>query len=366
MNILINREDILKPLQIVGGVIEKKQTLAVLSNLLIKSDGSTLTFIGTDTEIEMVSFLPFETPEPFEVTLPARKLIDICRALPENAEIKFTTSENSRVTIQSGRSRFLLSTLPVEDFPNIDALKNPSEFSIEQYKLKKLLENTTFAMALQDVRYYLNGLLLDISMNKIKAIATDGHRLAFSEIECSTNDQNSKAIVPRKGILELARLLEDNDEQVYISISNNHIQIKTKNMSFTSKLIDGNYPDYNRVIPSNSNKEAIINRDSLKQALTRTSILSNEKYRGICLVFSDNLLQIDTHNPEQEEAEEEIEIIYSGENLKIGFNVTYILETISTLNTENIHLFLKDPDSSCLIIGEGDHSSKYVVMPMHI
>ncbi|MCF6236189.1 MAG: DNA polymerase III subunit beta [Gammaproteobacteria bacterium] len=366
MNILINREDILKPLQTVGGIIEKKQTLAVLSNLLIKADGNTLTFVGTDTEIEMVSAIPYEVAEPFEITLPARKLIDICKALPPNSEIKFTTSPNSRVTIQSGRSRFILSTLPVEDFPNIEALKDPTEFSIEQFQLKELLGKTTFAMGLQDVRYYLNGLLLDISENTIKAIATDGHRLAFSEIDCNTNNQSSKIIVPRKGILELARLLEDNDEQIYISISSNHIQIKTKSMSFTSKLIDGNYPDYNRVIPSDSDKEVVVNRENLKQALARTSILSNEKYRGVCLIFSDNLLQIDTHNPEQEEAEEEIEIIYSGENLKIGFNVTYLLETISILTTESIHLLLKDSDSSCLIKGEGDHNSKYVVMPMHI
>ncbi len=314
----------------------------------------------------MVSSIPHEVAEPFEVTLPAKKLIDICKALPQGSEIKFTASSNSRVTIQSGRSRFVLATLPVEDFPNIDALKGPVEFSIEQYQLKKLLENTMFAMALQDVRYYLNGLLLDVSENKIKAVATDGHRLAYSEINCNTNDQSSKVIVPRKGIVELARLLEDNDEQIYIAISSNHIQIKTKNMSFTSKLIDGNYPDYNRVIPKDSDKEVIINRESLQQALARTSILSNEKYRGICLVFSENLLQIDTHNPEQEEAEEEIEISYSGEKLKIGFNVTYILETISILSTENIHLFLKDPDSSCLIKGEKDLNSKYVVMPMHI
>ncbi len=365
MNILINREDILKPLQIVGGVIERKQTMAILSNLLIKADGNRLTFTGTDTELEMISFLPFEC-EPFEVTLPAKKLIDICRALPENSEIKFTSSSNSRVTIQSGRSRFVLSTLPAKEFPNIEELENPSEFSVEQCQLKTLLEKTMFAMAMQDVRYYLNGLLLDITADKIKAVATDGHRLAFSEIDCNTNGQNSKIIVPRKGVLELARLLEDNNENIYIAISSNHIQIKTQNIIFTSKLIDGNYPDYNRVIPQNSDKEVIINRDSLKQALTRTSILSNEKYRGICLVFTENLLQIDTHNPEQEEAEEEIEIVYSGDRLKIGFNVTYILETISIITTENIHLFLKDPDSSCLIQGEGDHSSKYVVMPMHI
>ncbi len=368
MNIIINTEQILSPLQNVIGAVERKQTLAILGNVLIQAFNGNITLVASDLEIELVATLEsdIDIVEDFSTTLPARKLLDICKALPAKSDINIKIEEN-KVLMVSGRSRFTLATLPSKDFPRIDDIKSQSKFSIPQKTLKLLIEKTAFAMAQQDVRYYLNGMLLEISNEKIRFVATDGHRLALSEFKCHTGiSADKQIIIPRKGVLELARLLTSADGDVDIILSQNHIRVETGNLIFTSKLIDGKYPDYNRVIPVDGNKTMTVNRELLKQSLHRISILSNEKYRGIRLIFSENNLSIQANNPDQEEAEEEITVDYKEANIEIGFNVTYLLDVFSVLDSENVEIKLKDSNSSCIITSPESDYFRYVVMPMRL
>ncbi len=366
MNTIINREQILTLLQHVIGAVERKQTLPILGNVLIQSDNGKVVLTATDLEIELIASLDITVTEDFSTTVPARKLLDICKALPPNSEIKFTF-EDHKVILNSGRSRFSLATLPSKDFPKIDEIKSVSQFSIPQKALKLLIDKTAFAMAQQDVRYYLNGMLLELSKDGVRLVATDGHRLALSEYNESTGLSSEKQlIIPRKGVLELARLLTPVDDEVIITLSQNHIRAETTDLVFTSKLIDGKYPDYNRVIPVDGNKKMTVNRELLKQSLHRISILSNEKYRGIRLIFSENNLSIQANNPDQEEAEEEITVQYDETNIEIGFNVTYLLDVFSVLDSEEIEINLKDANSSCIITSTESNLFRYVVMPMRL
>ena len=366
MNIIINTEQILAPLQHVIGAVERKQTLPILGNVLIQAKDGLVTLTASDLEIELIAKLNISIDEDFSTTLPARKLLDICKALPANSDINFNI-EDSKVLLVSGRSRFTLGTLPAKDFPRIDEIKSQSQFNLPQKILKLLIDKTAFAMAQQDVRYYLNGMLLELSGEKVRLVATDGHRLALSEHETSTGlNSDRQLIIPRKGVLELARLLTQSDEDVMIKISQNHIRIETDNLIFTSKLIDGKYPDYNRVIPVDGNKIMTVNRELLKQSLQRISILSNEKYRGIRFTFSDNNLSIEANNPDHEEAEEEITVNYDDDSMDIGFNVTYLLDVFSVLDSENIEMKLKDSNSSCIITSTESNAFRYVVMPIRL
>jgi DNA polymerase-3 subunit beta len=366
MNISISREQVLHPLQTVSSVVERRQTLPILSNILVSIKDGKMTLTGTDLEVEMVAQLAIEHEGDGDVTLPARKFVDICRALPENAtlEIKF---EDDRALIRSGRSRFTLATLPAAEFPNIDPIDSPFEFTLSQRDLKKLIEQTQFCMAQQDVRYYLNGLMFELSENKLKAVATDGHRLALCEIESNIAMSDTRqVIVPRKGITELARLLEDSDSTVRVQLGENHIRIDLPDISFTSKLIDGKFPDYQQVIPANSDKTVECNREVLHQAFNRASVLSNEKYRGMRVNLAPNLLKATVHNPEQEEAEEEVEVSYEGPEFEIGFNVSYFLDALSAVKSENVTILLTDANHSCLVHGSDDANSRYVIMPMRL
>lgn len=366
MNITIKRETLLKPLQMVSGVIEKRQTLPVLSNVLVEVSEDNLSLTGTDLEVEMIATAKIDSSSAGEVTIPAKKFMDICRALPEDADVKII-QDGERITVRSGKSRFTLSTLPASEFPNIDAINAIMSFSVTQNELKQLIDNTAFSMAQQDVRYYLNGLMLSVDENMIRTVATDGHRLAVSELEKSTGVNNSQQIIlPRKGVLELARLLDNSDNEVNIQISSNHIRITMNELTYTSKLIDGKFPDYNRVIPKNNDKIIHADKSLLRQSLSRASILSNEKYRGIRLTLESNLLKATAHNPELEEAEEEIAVEYSGEGLEIGFNVNYLLDALAAIDSDQVEVELSDSNSSCLIHAVGDISSRYVVMPMRL
>ncbi|MBL1276082.1 MAG: DNA polymerase III subunit beta [Ectothiorhodospiraceae bacterium] len=368
MKFSIQREALLKPLQTIVGVVERRQTLPVLSNILVIVTNDTLSMTATDLEVEMIATTPLENAEPGDITIPARKMVDICRALPEGATIQVSLdTEKQRVTIRSGKSRFNLATLPISDFPSVDEITSQFEFSLPQNALKRLIEKTSFAMAQQDVRYYLNGLLLEIAKGAVRSVATDGHRLALSSYECDINPADTlQIIVPRKGVGELVKLLEDSDEPVNIQVSNNHIKIAMKDLVFTSKLIDGRFPDYQRVIPSDSDKHIVADRELLRHALLRTSILSNEKYRGIRLRLSDGLIQAQANNPEMEEAEEEIQVTYSGESLEIGFNVSYFLDALATVSEETVAIELGDANSSCVIRPQKDDSCTYVIMPMRL
>jgi len=365
MKFNINRDVLLPVLQTVSGVVDRRQTLPILSNLLFNLEPNTLSVTATDMEVELIVKIEVSLGQTGELTLPARKLLDICRALPGEADLQFEI-KNDRVLIKSGKSRFTLATLPAPEYPVIEITENIAVFNIKQKKLDQLLSHTQFAMAQQDVRYYLNGLLLEISADKLRAVATDGHRLALDETDIKTSlEEPIQIIVPRKGITELTRLLQD-DSEIEIQISTNHIRIKNANTCFTSKLIDGRFPDYKRVIPELSETHVLADREELKNSLTRASILSNEKYRGVRIMLSANSLRALAHNPEQEEAEEELEVQYEGEELEIGFNVSYLLDTLSIIKSSQVKLSVLDANSSCLILPEEDSNCQYVVMPMRL
>ena len=366
MKISISRDAILNPLQMVNNVVERRQTLPILSNILISVKNNILSLTGTDLEVEIINSCDISNNEEGETTLPARKLLDICKALPEGSNLDIII-DGERATLKSGRSRFTLSTLSASEFPSIDALISPFEFTVSQKVLKKLIEQTQFCMAQQDVRYYLNGLMLQLSKNQIISVATDGHRLAFCQAEAILDPTETRqVIIPRKAINEISRLLDDSDNEVKLSLSENHIRIELSNIIFTSKLIDGKFPDYQQVIPQKCDNEVKSMRNTLHQAFNRTSVLSNEKYRGMRLQLSANELKATVHNPEQDEAEEVIEVSYSGDEFEIGFNVTYLLDALSAIKSEEVVMQLKDSNHSCLLFGSDDVNSKYVVMPMRL
>lgn len=366
MKFKIQREAFLKPLQQIIGVVERRQTLPVLGNILVQATDSGLTLTATDLEVELVGKVNMPIEDGGEATLPARKLLDICRTLPDEAWIEIAFDQE-RAIVRSGKSRFTLATLPASDFPVVEELKNVQAFSFPQKQLKELIERTHFSMAQQDVRYYLNGLMLELDKKSIRSVATDGHRLAMCELEALTGvNESQQVIVPRKGVQELLRLLESDEGDVEIQLGSNHIRISTLEIRFTSKLIDGRFPDYKRVMPKGGDKHIHADRGHLRQALARTSILSNEKYRGIRLSLEENILRIQAHNPEQEEAEEELEIEYQGESLEIGFNVTYLLDALGALPGDDVRILLSDANSSCLIEDGATGHCKYVVMPMRL
>ncbi|OLU24818.1 DNA polymerase III subunit beta [Pseudomonas sp. PA15(2017)] len=367
MHFTIQREALLKPLQLVAGVVERRQTLPVLSNVLLVVEGQQLSLTGTDLEVELVGRVALEdAAEPGEITVPARKLMDICKSLPADALIDVRVDEQ-KLLVKAGRSRFTLSTLPANDFPTVEEGPGSLTFNLVQSKLRRLIERTSFAMAQQDVRYYLNGMLLEVQTGILRAVATDGHRLAMCSMEATIQqDGKHQVIVPRKGILELARLLTEQDGEVSIVLGQHHIRATTGEFTFTSKLVDGKFPDYERVLPRGGDKLVVADRQGLREAFSRTAILSNEKYRGIRLQLAAGLLKIQANNPEQEEAEEEIAVDYNGSSLEIGFNVSYLLDVLGVMTTEQVRLILSDSNSSALVQEADNDDSAYVVMPMRL
>lgn len=367
MHFTIPREALLKPLQLVAGVVERRQTLPVLSNVLLEVRGQQLSLTGTDLEVELVGRVMLdERAVDGEITVPARKLMDICKSLPADALIDIRLDEQ-KLLVKAGRSRFSLSTLPARDFPRVEESPGSLSFSLAQGRLRRLIERTSFAMAQQDVRYYLNGMLLEVSTGQLRAVATDGHRLAMCVLESSLEAQERhQVIVPRKGILELQRLLTEPDEPVGIVLSAHHVRANTGDFTFTSKLVDGKFPDYQRVLPRNGDKLVVADRQALREALSRTAILSNEKYRGIRLLLASGLLKIQANNPEQEEAEEELQADYFGDSLEVGFNVSYLLDVLGVMTTEQVRITLADANSSALLQEAGNDDSTYVVMPMRL
>ena len=367
MHFTIQREALLKPLQLVAGVVERRQTLPVLSNVLLVVEGQQLSLTGTDLEVELVGRVTLEEPaQPGEITVPARKLMDICKSLPADALIDIRIDEQ-KLLVKAGRSRFSLSTLPANDFPTVEEGPGSLTFSLVQSRLRRLIERTSFAMAQQDVRYYLNGMLLEVQTGILRAVATDGHRLAMCSMEAAIEQvERHQVIVPRKGILELARLLTEQDGNVSIVLGQHHIRATTGEFTFTSKLVDGKFPDYERVLPRGGDKLVVADRQGLREAFSRTAILSNEKYRGIRLQLESGLLKIQANNPEQEEAEEEIAVDYNGSSLEIGFNVSYLLDVLSVMTTDQVRLILSDANSSALVQEADNDDSSYVVMPMRL
>ncbi len=367
MHFTIQREALLKPLQLVAGVVERRQTLPVLSNVLLVVEGQNLSLTGTDLEVELVGRVALEeAAESGEITVPARKLMDICKSLPSDALIDVRLDEQ-KLIVKAGRSRFTLSTLPANDFPTVEEGPGSLNFTLPQAKLRRLIERTSFAMAQQDVRYYLNGMLLEVSANVLRAVATDGHRLAMCSMTAGIEQADRhQVIVPRKGILELARLLTEQDGEVAIVLGQHHIRATTGDFTFTSKLVDGKFPDYERVLPKGGDKLVVGDRQVLREAFSRTAILSNEKYRGIRLLLASGTLKIQANNPEQEEAEEEVAVDYSGAGLEIGFNVSYLLDVLGVMTTDQVRLILSDSNSSALVQEAENDESAYVVMPMRL
>jgi DNA polymerase-3 subunit beta len=366
MEISISRDVLVKPLGQVAGVVERRQTLPILAYVLIRLNEGRLTMAGTDLEVEVLAATDLDGGSPGEMTVPARKLLDICRSLPAEATVKIS-QKGEKAVVSSGRSRFTLVTMPSADFPGVEASEWTDEFEIPQGTLKSLLEATQFCMAHQDVRYYLNGLLLEVENETLRAVATDGHRMGMREVKLAQGPAGTRqVIVPRKGVLELSRFLDESDTPVKVSLGANHIRVVLPDLTFTSKLIDGRFPDYSKVIPQDQTKRIVLERQDLRNALSRAAILSNEKYRGVRLTLENQALRITAHNPEQEEAEEEVPIDYSGESLEIGFNVTYLIEAMGTLTSEQVQIGLSDPNSSCTLTAPGDDATLYVIMPMRL
>ena len=358
------RETLLKPLQAVIGVVERRQTMPILSNVLLIARDGHLSVTATDLEVELVAEAAVDTETGGEITVSGRKLLDICKALPDGTTISISLG-GEKLAIKGGRSKFNLATLPAAEFPVIDDIKAGQSIQVSQADLGRLIEKTHFSMAQQDVRYYLNGMLLETSGKFLRAVATDGHRLALCQAELSGTLDQQQVIVPRKGVLELQRLMSG-DGALEIELGANHIRIQLEGIRFTSKLIDGRFPEYERVIPKESANELKADRGAFKGALQRTAILSNEKYRGIRLVIRDSGVVLQAHNPEQEEAEEELEVEYSGEDIEIGFNVNYLLDALAAVEGDDVTLSVQDSNSSCLIRQPGNDDCTFVVMPMRL
>ena len=365
MKLTAAREELLAPLQSVIGVVERRQTMPVLANVLLAARDNKLSVTGTDLEVELVATCAVSVQQPGDITVPGRKLLDIFRSLPEKVSVMLST-EGERVSVRAGRSRFTLSSLPASEFPLVEEINAQQTLTMPQGEFRRLIDKTHFAMAQQDVRYYLNGLLLETDGRALRAVATDGHRLALCETELSGKARTSQqVIVPRKGVLELQRIL-GTENNIELAVGTNHVRAQIGEIRFTSKLIDGRFPEYARVIPSNPPKTVEADRENLRQALQRTAILSNEKYRGIRLTARPDLLTLQAHNPEQEEAEDQVEVSYKGEEVEIGFNVNYLLDALSAIEGDKVQIGLTDSNSSCLIHAPGTMHTRYVVMPMRL
>lgn len=367
MHIIISKDSLLKPLTLVSGAIERKHTLPILSNVLIETSLEQVKFTGTDMEVELVaSTVPDNVIQAGAITVPAKKLFDICRSLPDNAEIEFKVEGHSAI-VKSGKSRFSLSTLPASDYPNLEEWDSSEQMFLSRHTLRALIESTHFSMANQDVRYYLNGMSFEFEPSIIRTVSTDGHRLALAQqsIEGGVSEQR-QVIVPRKAVLEILRLLEDDDANIELQLGTNHIRILETNFTFTTKLVDGRFPDYRRVLPQGGDKVIVADKAMLKDVFQRVSILSNEKFKGVRLNLASGELLVSANNPEQEQAEEAAAVDYQGDSLEIGFNVSYMIDVLNNIKTDTVKIMLADSNSSALIEGYDDASSLYVVMPMKL
>jgi DNA polymerase-3 subunit beta len=367
MKIELQRDELLPPLTLVTGVVERRQTLPILANVLLEAENDTLRMVGTDLEVEILIEVPAANTTAGTTTVSARKLLDICRALPEGATINIAQMED-RLKIQSGRSRFSLQSLPAQDFPRLEEGGHWEERTkLAQPKIRNLLEKTAFSMAQQDVRYFLNGVLLELDGEELAAVATDGHRLARSHIPLpAAVDEARQAIVPRKAVHELTRFLKDGAEPVTLEMNPSHLRFSRPGAALTTKLIDGKFPDYRSVMTQNLTRTVIAERSELYDVLARTAVLTNEKYRGIRLELEQNSAKVVAHNPDQEEARDEVAVEYEGESIEIGFNVTYLMEALRALTENKVEIRVQDGNSGCLLQTPGDETTQYLVMPMRL
>lgn len=368
MNININKETLETPLAQIIGVVEKRQTLPILGNVFIQLEQNTLTLVGSDLETEITTKIHNIGGENGKTTVSARKLYDICRSLPSESQLALITEDNNRMVAKAGKSRFTLQTLSANDYPRLEETEWKYEFNLSHSQLNQILTRTAFSMAQQDVRYFLNGLLLEVRNDSITSVATDGHRLAKTQISIEpTGLDLVQSIIPRKAVMEIAKFLDpSSDSVVSIKLNASHIRVESGDFLFISKLIDGRFPDYEKVIPANLDKHAIINRANLIDILSRAAILSNEKFRGVSLSLSGNVLKVASHNPEQEHANDEMSVDYANSDIEIGFNVNYLLEALKVCDSEEIDLGLLDPNTSCTFHALGDEDTVYLIMPMRL
>lgn len=363
----ISKDILLKPLQTVVGIVERKQPLPILSNVLIEKSKTGIRFVATDLEIQISTEIKdnFKSEDGQSITVAAKKLQEILRVLPDNSDVTLDI-QDSRLLVKVLKSKFTLQTLPAIDFPKIgEQLQNSTIIEIEQKLLKKLLGSVQYAMAQQDIRYYLNGVLMVIEGNLIKLIATDGHRLAYTSAVLQSEHTKREVILSRKTVNELFKLLSDSEDKIQLELAEKQVKISFSDITLTTKVIDGKFPDYDRVIPNYSN-HLTLNRQIILHALQRAAILSNEKFRGVRFVMTENNMRIISSNSEQEEAQEDIENDYKGPALDIGFNVNYLLDGLSNTSTQEVTFSFGDSNSSILITVPGDEDFKYVVMPMRI
>src|SRR5215470_16846750 len=363
----IPRDALLRPLQAVSGIVERRHTLPILANVLLEQKNGRLFVTATDLEMQITAHSELSGKQDQSVTVGARKLQDLLRALPDDATLNLDTS-SGKMTVRAARSRFNLQTLPAADYPRMGVAQEAQQqtISLPQKQFRGLLKLAEFAMAQQDIRYYLNGMLLVVDKGSLQAVATDGHRLSYASLTVPGDYTREEVILPRKTVLELGKLLEDSDQPVTIDILSNQVRFRFANVELVSKVVDGKFPDYNRVIPTGHPKRIELTRGELLSALQRAAILSNEKFRGVRLVLGDNQLRIICTNSEQEEAEEELEIKYSGDPLDVGFNITYLLDVLANLSSEKVDLAFGDANSSALVTMPQRDDYKYVVMPMRI
>jgi DNA polymerase III subunit beta len=362
-----HRDTLLRPLQIVSGIVERRHTLPILANILIRKDGERVSFLSTDIEVQITTHAQVGSGDDvMATTVAARKLLDILRALPDSNDVALTLS-NKRMTVQSGKSRFALQTLAAEEFPTVtQAEQYNAQVTLPQKTLKHLFNMVHFSMAQQDIRYYLNGLLLVVDGKNVIAVATDGHRLAFSQVETEEDFPRQEVIIPRKTIMELQRLLEENDEPVLLEIANNQVKLTFADIELISKLVEGKFPDYTRVIPKGYKNNFTIGRDQLLRSLQRAAIMTSDKFKGVRCIVTPGSMKVSSTNADQEEAVEEIEIDYGGDSVDIGFNVTYLLDVLNNLKDDYVNIALGDANSSALITVPDKADFKYVVMPMRI
>ena len=367
MNIKIDRDSFLKPLTSVGNIVEKRHTLPILSNLLLEARQGTITLTATDLEMQISLSIPANPEADIAMTVSARKLLDICRSLPEQCSITLH-SEDHRMQLSSGKSRFNLQTLPAADYPLMSKSKGETNLVLQlpQHQLKKLLKQVEYAMAQQDIRYYLNGLLLEVSHERLNLVGTDGHRLSFTSIQLNNSYEKQEVILPRKTIIELIKLLDDSDNVVSIEVGAQQALFSFSGISIISKVIDGKFPDYNRVIPTGYTNSFSVDRHQMLLAMQRASILSNEKYRGIRMILGKDNVRLISSNSEQEEAEEDLEVSYGGDPLDVGFNVTYMIDVLTNVESETVIFSFTDANSSCLVTIPNEPDYRYVVMPMRI
>ena len=368
MKFTTEKNEIVDALQMGASIAERRQTIPILANLRIVAKEGKIEITATDLEIQIKTLTEVKkVVEEGEITVSARKMSELCRSLPDNEALEFDLN-NGKLTVSSKNFHADFATISALDFPELESKEETNSLSISSSALQRLLNKTAFCMASQDVRYYLNGLLVEYKGGEVNAVATDGHRLALatSPLDKTITIDGERQILPRKAVLELSKILRQENEDIKITFGNSSLSIQDENLDFSTKLIDGKFPDYEKVLPSGDPNSLEVSKESLQSALSRASVLSNEKYRGVRFALDKNTLKLTANNPEKESAEELLDVNYNGNPMEIGFNIGYLLDVLGTIETDNVELNFYGEESSCLIREPGNQAEVYVIMPMRL